>query len=400
MEQRKKRALVVLIPTVMLLAQACAAPRRQNPVPEELVNSARIAGVPLARMWGDQVPVDIEARVKLLATQTRASQGSRDSRQYSLLTISGGGPDGAYGAGLLKGWTEAGTRPDFSIVTGVSTGALLAPFAFLGSRYDDDAEALYTSTSSSDIARRRGTLRGLLSDAMADTSPMKERIAEVIDDQMIRDISAEYAKGRRLLIGTTNLDSRRPVIWNIGAIATVGDEAAERLIEEILLASASIPGLFPPVHISVEADGQTYEEIHVDGGTTTQVFLYPPGLNLGEAATRMGVGRGRTMYVIRNSIIEPRWTFVDSRLLPIAKASISTLISSQGVGDLYRMFLQAERYQIDFNLAYIPSDFSVVPGEDFDPKYMRALFQLGYERARSGYPWAKAPPGVGSGEKQ
>jgi len=164
-------------------------------------------------MWGDEVPADIEARVATLASQTKQHADSAQRRgTYNLLAISGGGPDGAFGAGLLKGWTESGKRPGFRIVTGVSTGALIAPFAFLGPEYDDEMERIYTSHSTRDIIRKRGSIGGLLSDAMADTEPLRERIAEIVDDQMIRDIAAEYAKGRRLLIGTTNLDARRPVI--------------------------------------------------------------------------------------------------------------------------------------------------------------------------------------------
>ena len=329
------------------------------------------------------------------ASQTKQNADPEQQRRtFSLLAISGGGPDGAFGAGLLKGWTESGARPDFGIITGVSIGALIAPFAFLGPDYDDELEEIFVSSSTKDIIRMRGPLRGLLSDAISDTAPLEEKIAEIVDAQMIHDIAAEYAKGRRLLIGTTNLDARRPVIWNIGAIAAVGDEDSERLIQQIMLASAAIPGFFPPVYISVKADGETYQEMHVDGGATAQVFLYPAGLNLGAAATRMGVEGDRRMYVIRNSMLEPRWAHVHSRLLPIAKASISTLINSQGIGDLYRMYLQATRHRIDFNLACIPTDFPVESEEEFDPKYMRALFQLGYETAREGYPWMKSPPGA------
>ncbi len=395
MKRLAKRRRTALLLASALLTQACAATGRHHPVPENLVDSAHIAGAPLARMWGDEVPVDLEARVALLASQTKQNADpEQERRTFSVLAISGGGPDGAFGAGLLKGWTESGARPDFGIVTGVSIGALIAPFAFLGPDYDDELEEIFVSSSTKDIIRMRGPLRGLLSDAISDTAPLEEKIAEIVDAQMIHDIAAEYAKGRRLLIGTTNLDARRPVIWNIGAIAAVGDEDSERLIQQIMLASAAIPGFFPPVYIWVKADGETYQEMHVDGGTTAQVFLYPGGLNLGAAATRMGVEGDRRMYVIRNSMLEPRWAHVHSRLLPIAKASISTLINSQGIGDLYRMYLQATRHRIDFNLACIPTDFPVESEEEFDPKYMRALFQLGYETAREGYPWMKSPPGA------
>jgi hypothetical protein len=211
---------------------------------------------------------------------------------------------------------------------------------------------------------------------------------------MIAAIAQEYQKGRRLLIGTTNLDAKRPVIWNIGAIAAVGTEESAQLIRDVMLASASIPGIFPPVRITVRVGEQEYDELHVDGGVTSQVFLYPAELDLREAAETVGATGTQTVYVIRNSDLHPHWSEVEPRIGPVAITSINTLIRTQGIGDLYRIYLGAKRDGIPYRLAYIPGDFDLEPDEDFDPKYMRTLFDLGYELARDGYDWATSPPGI------
>ena len=211
-----------------------------------------------------------------------ASSGDENvyTQPRNYLSISGGGADGAFGAGLLKGWSESGTRPEFWAVTGISTGALIAPFAFIGSDYDDELESLYTTLSTSDLVKKRSLIAGLTSDAFGDTAPMREVLQKHIDAEMIEEIAQEYARGRRLLIGTTNLDAKRPVIWNIGAIAAVGTDESAQLIRDVILASASIPGMFPPVRITARIGDEEYDELHVDGGVSSQVFLYPAQVNL------------------------------------------------------------------------------------------------------------------------
>src|SRR5688500_17411073 len=227
----------------------------------------------------------------------------------SFLAISGGGDNGAFGAGLLNGWTAAGTRPEFKAVTGVSTGALIAPFAFLGPKYDHVLEAVYTTTSQRDIFKKRGIIKGLFGDAMADTAPLMRLVGRYADQSLLDAIAAEYAKGRLLLVGTANLDSLEPVIWNMTAIAPSRDPRALELFRKILVASASIPGAFPPVMIDVEAGGVRHQEMHVDGGTMAQVFLYPPSLRIGD----LGAARTRTLYIIRNARLDPDWASVERR---------------------------------------------------------------------------------------
>jgi len=374
--------------------QACVSVPKRNAVPEALVEEAEVVNTSGVRFWADEVPDDMEERVLRLRRQFAGSGIARSGKTLNLLSISGGGANGAFGAGLLKGWTESGTRPEFVIVTGISTGALIAPFAFLGSDYDDDLEVLYTGIKTSDLMKRRRMLAGLMSDAIADTQPLRELLIEHVDTEMIDAIAAEHLRGRRLLIGTTNIDAKRGVIWDVSYIATKGTPESQQLIRDIMLASASIPGVFPPVRIQVEADGEEYDEMHVDGGVSRQVFLHAVPVNIQESAWDMGLDNPRNLYVIRNAMLTPRWSAVKPKLAPVLRASISTLIRTQGMGDLYRLYLGTLRDGTRFRLASVPPDFDVTANEDFDPEYMKALFQLAYELSRNGYDWESSPPGI------
>lgn len=307
------------------------------------------------------------------------------------LAISGGGDNGAYGAGLLNGWTAAGTRPEFKVVTGVSTGALIAPFAFLGPKYDYVLERVYTTTSPKDIFKKRGIIKGFFGDAMADSRPLANVIAEYVNQQLMDEIAAEYAKGRVLLVGTGNLDSLEPVIWNMTAIAASKDPNAIPLFRNILLASASIPGAFPPVLIDVNVSGTRYQEMHVDGGTMAQVFFYPPSVDLSKAGADMQ--RKRTLYIIRNARMDADWASVERRTMSIAARAIGSLTRTQGIGDLYRIYATTQRDGIDFNLTYIPATFNTPHLEEFDTNYMRELYAVGQQAGRGGNAWQKYPPG-------
>lgn len=378
------------------LIQGCASNLVRDPVPEALVEEAGIPDIPNARFWGDGISPALEWEIEQMRAHMRSGEadpvasGAIDS---DVLAISGGGENGAFGAGLLVGWTETGTRPEFRVVTGVSTGALSAPFAFLGQKYDTELKEIYTTVTARDVIRQRNVFGIIFRDAIDDSRPLQALIAEYIDEAMLREIAAQYRRARMLYIGTTNLDAQRPVIWNIGAIAASGQPGALDLVRQVLLASASIPGAFPPVYISVEANGQRFDEMHVDGGTTTQVFDYPIGLKLREIDEALGRQVNRRLYIIRNSRLKPEWEFIKPRFLPIALRSISTLIKTQGIGDLYRMYLGARRDGMDYNLAYIPGDFTVPLNEPFDQAYMQALFDFAYRRAVRGFPWSKSPPG-------
>ena len=388
----------LLAAVVPFLLSACGPLARIDAVPVVQEERATVQGLPDVRFWADGDPAAFMAAARQAVEWEQAYLASTGHQgplpPANFLAISGGGENGAFGAGLLVGWTAAGTRPEFKGVTGISTGALTAPFAFLGPAYDDRLREVYTTLSAKDVMHPRGFLAALFDDAMADNSPLRKTVAKYFDQTMLDAIVAEHRKGRILLIGTTNLDARRPVIWNIGAIADSGHPRALELVHDVLVASAAIPGAFPPVMIDVEVDGTAYEEMHVDGGASTQVFLYPPQLNVASS----GVSRERVLYVIRNARLDPEWAQVERQVMSIAGRAISSLIQTQGVGDLYRIYLTTQRDGFDFNLAYIPKSFTRTLKEPFETAYMQELFELGYDLAVAGYPWEKAPPGFTAGE--
>jgi len=310
----------------------------------------------------------------------------------AMLAISGGGDNGAFAAGFLNGWTKAGTRPQFKLITGVSTGALIAPFAFLGPAYDEKLKEFYTNVSLKDIAKKRSMMSVVTNDAMADNTPLKNLVKKTINQDVLDAIAAEDAKGRMLLVGTVDLDARRPVIWNITKIAASHKPGALELVRSLLIASSAIPATFPPVMINVEVGGKKYQEMHVDGNTAAQVFVYPTAVQLKEVAATVGVERERRLYIIRNARLDPEWAEVERRTLPIAYQAITTLIQYQGIGDLYRIYSVTQRDGIDFNLAYIPPTFKTPHRAEFDTDYMRALYDVGYSLSEKSFTWTKKPP--------
>jgi patatin-like phospholipase len=252
---------------------------------------------------------------------------------------------------------------------------------------------LYTTMSTEDIAKTKGLIAGLFSDALADTKPLRALLEHYVNDEMIAAIAREHRRGRRLWIGTANLDVGRPVIWNLGAIAASDVPGKARLIHDVLQASAAIPVAFPPVLISVEAHGRTYDEMHVDGGTAQQVFVYPTEMDWPRILDRLEAVGPPTVYVIRNAFLDADFNGVQRKVLPIASRSIQSMIRTQGLGDLYQIYALCLRDGNDFRLAYIPADFTAQAAEDFDPVYMGRLFEHAYEAAQSGYEWRTEPPG-------
>jgi hypothetical protein len=308
------------------------------------------------------------------------------------LALSGGGDKGAFSAGFMNGWTKAGTRPQFKLVTGVSTGALIAPFAFLGPAYDQDLTAMYTRVSQNDIVVKRFFYSVFLQDALADTTPLATLLKVHVNQKLLDAIAAEYAKGRLLFIGTTNLDARRPVVWNVTKIAATGRPEAVDLVRKIMLASAAVPGAFPPVMFDVEAQGKRYEEMHVDGGATTQVFVYWGAVDLKRLSEEQGANRDREIYAVVNARLDPDWGQVERRTLPITFMAIDTLIQYQTIGDLYRIYTHTQRDGTHLNVAYISDDFRAPHTADFDPVFMRKLYDFGFEKAAAGYSWMTEPP--------
>lgn len=376
---------------------SCATLDRLPAVPLSLAADIKPLDVPYARFYADGDPATFRALAyetieKARATRAAAGIPATKVIPTTFLAISGGGDDGAFGAGLLLGWTKRGDRPQFNVVTGISTGALSAPFAFLGPEYDDELKAVYTETGVEDIFNKEPILGLLSGDAVTDTKPLKRLIGRFLNETMIRRIGEEYEKGRLLLIATTNLDQARSVIWNIGAIARSADPRARELIIEVLRASASIPGAFPPVMLDVTVEGKSYEEMHVDGGAMAQVFLYPPSLQM-KTVDRMRPKHKDAAYVIRNGRLFRPEEQVKRQTLAIAGQAIATMTAANGTNDLYRIYLTTQRDGIEFNLAYLDDEFAIPYKGPFDKTYMNTLFDFGYSKGVAGYKWHKAPPG-------
>ncbi len=388
---------LILIGAALILS-GCSLPVRQSAVPQAWSEKAEVAGLPGVRyMVRSEMSAftrdGIEAYFREVAYR-KASGQTGPLPPAIFLALSGGGDDGAFGAGVLCGWTAAGDRPEFKVVTGISTGALIAPFAFLGPKYDSVLRAVYTRSTPGDILEERSFLAAVFDDALADNAPLERLLNKYVTEDMLKEIAREHERGRMLLISTTNLDARQAIIWNMGKIAASGQPGALTLFHKIMLASAAIPGAFPPMMFDVEADGKRYQEMHVDGGAMAQVFLYPPSLRVADISKQYNIVRERRLYIIRNARLDPDWAEVERRTLSIASRAITSLIQTQGIGDLYKIYAEAKRDGFDYNLAYVPKTFNAPHKADFDTDYMRALFQTGYDLAVKGYHWDKTPPGM------
>ncbi|MEX0728828.1 MAG: patatin-like phospholipase family protein [Planctomycetaceae bacterium] len=391
--------------TVVIVAMCCASlvtgcamtGEVREAVPRDLVDRVIVPGYNRIRFWGDDPHSMTDIDVLLIHDQKAAAaekDPSIDLNSSNALTISGGASNGAFGAGILAGWTQTGNRPRFDTVTGISTGALIAPFVFLGPEYDDELTEAFTTINTTDVLEMKSVVATFTGDSFVSSEPLRHLVEKYITDEMLDNIAREHGNGRRLLIGTTNIDADRPVIWDMGAIATSGMPDRKKLFQDILIASAAIPGVFPPARLSVTADGHRYEELHVDGGTSHQVFLMPAGFSLRDADRRINhEGVKRRLFIIRNGRTTPEYSVVKASMISIAGKSISSLTKNQGVGDLYRLYAVAQRDDIDYNYVDIPVDFQMKETVPFDPIYMRGLYRRGYDMAILDVPWEKVPPG-------
>ncbi len=306
------------------------------------------------------------------------------------LILSTGGEEGAYGAGFLNGWQQSGNRPQFAVITGVSTGALMATYMFAGPQFAEELHQVYTSVSASDIFEVAATPESLV-----DTWPLAKMIDQRVTPQMLAVVAAEYQKGRRLFIITTDLDAGRPVVWNMGAIAAHGDDAALKLFRQVLLASASVEGMFPPVYITVEANGRRFQEMHADGGVQGPLFFGPeaylmPGSPLKIPATEL--------YVIVNGKLSTEFYMPSRTTAGILGRAIGLALKAGGRLQVALAGMAAQKAGVGFNLTYVEDTFTQVGRGLFDPKYMNALYDFGLARGRSddrfhkGLPMPAPPP--------
>src|SRR5580698_9242330 len=335
--------------------------------------AATIPGMPDARFWADSV-ADFTAALP--------------SQPGPWLALSSGGA-GAFGAGLLNGLSESGHRPDYAVVTGVSTGALMAPFIFAGPRYDDALRTAYTKITAADVFEVGST-----GESFVDSWPLKDLIAKQITPALLADVAAAHNSGRRLFVVTTDLDAERSMVWNMGAIAAHatdknGGDAALNLFRSVLLASSAIPGGFPPVLIDVEANGKTFQEMHVDGGVGGQFFVAPAAAMAATSDYRLPA---TALYVVINTGLQPDFQIVTRSTPSILTGTVGAAVKVDTRLMIDRAYLAAKRSGVDFNIASIPAGFNVPSRGPFDPDYMTALFQLGEAQGKSATPFANEPP--------
>jgi hypothetical protein len=316
---------------------------------------------------------------------------------YNYLAVSGGGSAGAFGAGILNGWTKQGTRPRFKVVTGVSTGSLIAPFAFLGPDYDTQLKESYTTIDATKVFFLRGWLSMLWEESITDNAPFKELIAKYVDDKLLDKIAVEHAKGRRLYVLTTDLDREQPIVWDMGAIASTKSKDRLPLFRQVLLASTSIPAIFPPVFIDVMIDGKKRDEMHVDGGVFMQSFFIGNVIDLKKMAAdahpewkKRAIQR---LYVIRNGRIDPVGAEIGRGIGSIAGRSIATLMKVSGVNDLYRLYLGQTTGELELHYVAFPIGYKPLSTEEFNQAEMIQEYDLGYDMATKGVPWQSLPPG-------
>ncbi len=396
-EYRRLAAVVVCV-----CALGCAATSRKS-VPADLVGAQ--PRIDLAARPGEYRPVDRDIldalTARLRAGDDNASASAYGSRRLQILVLSGGGKFGAYTAGLLNGWSDAGTRPTFDVVTGVSTGSLVATYAFIGKAYDEPLRCLYTSIETRDVVRRKPLFTLLWSDSAMSSKPLERLIADQVDERVLGEVAAAHACGRRLFVGTTDLDARRLAVWDMGAIASSPRPDRLALFRKVLLASCSVPGGLPPVPIPVTVNGRQYTELHADGGATNGLFLRASMLGIDAQAARSGHKplTGSSLYVVVAGKLYADPGSVKSKILDVAESAASSLTYSQTRGEIVRLYTLSLISGMNFHLAAL--DQNVPVGENalaFEPAEMQRLFDIGYSDGRAAR-WRTDPPGAETGEQ-
>jgi hypothetical protein len=354
----------------------------------------QMAAIPIAmrgiRYWADTP----ESLFQNAARRAIVQQGS----PFIYLALSGGGGGGAYGAGVLNGWTDSGKRPRFTVVSGVSVGALIAPFAFLGPAYDERLRNIYTNGDAERLIRDPNPLNAVFGAGLFGRERLRELVERDVDDGMIRAIASEDGKGRRLLVVTTDLDAQRAVIWDLGAIAAIGGPNAFKLFRDVLAASASVPVAFAPQLIDVTANGQNFQEMHVDGAVTTPVFTLPDMFLLG-GKTISTTGPRPDLYVIVNTRIDAGFEVVPNQTFAVAARSLSAANRVATQAALAQTYKFAERSGLGFHLTYVGRDAPESGATGFEMAAMRQLYDYGYEKGRSGSFWESKLPQIEKAEQ-
>ena len=375
-----RRATRPLMVAACAMAIAGCGTVTRIPYTQQEQAEAVIPGIPGARLWADNPAI---------ATGRRSVVSRVPVKQPTVLALSGGGADGAFGAGLLTGWSARGTRPQFTFVTGASAGALIAPFAFLGPAHDDTLRSVFASGEMANLLQSEG-LGGLFGAGLFKTAPLRELIARHVDAELLAAIAQEYRAGRRLYVVTTNLDAQRTAIWDMGKIAASGEPGALDLFRNVLTASASIPGVFSPVLIDVEAQGRHFAEMHVDGGVTTNVLILPEAVLVSGTPVFPPDARPK-VYIVMNGKLSPDFEVVTASTLPIVTRSFETSVRANTRNTLLASYQFAKGRNWEFNLTSVNPDYPKPNSIGFDQAYMQQLFDHGHQRGRSGIIWQSTP---------
>ncbi len=374
-------ARFILLSAVLMLGACTGMVRSSFDVQDR--EGARPMGLTSAPGHPIRIYLDAEDRTTIFRQAFRDGVPVGPDGRLDFIALSGGGSNGAFTAGLMKGWSETGQRPDFEVVTGVSTGALAAPFVFLGSDYDDELAEAYTGGAAAGLLQYRG-IAALRGSGIYKGEPLRELVERFVDEALLAAVAAEYAKGRLLLVATTDLDSQRGVSWDLGAIATEGTPEALDLFRSVLVASASIPGAFPPVLIKSDNAGLDFEEMHVDGGVTTPFLAVPEALwSFREPSDTL---RGARFYVVINGRTNPTFAITHDTPQGVLGRSIDILLRASLVTTLAGNQAFAERNDLDFRYAALPDD-SEASALDFSVESMSAVYQVGRQGAISGDAW-------------
>jgi predicted acylesterase/phospholipase RssA len=355
---------------------ACASEPRNNFTEAEQMAALPI-GKPSIRYWADTTASGFQNTARRAVVQI--------GRPFVYLALSGGGGSGAYGAGLLSGWTQSGARPEFTVVSGVSTGALIAPFAFLGPDYDETLKQMYTSGDAQELIGRPNPLAAVFGGGIFGRDRLRRLVARYLNDDILNAIAREDQKGRRLLVVTTDLDAQRAVVWDMGAIAASGGAKAFNLFRDVLAASASVPVVFAPQLIDVEANGRVFQEMHTDGTVSAPVYTLPDAILFG--GKPIARNTKAALYVIVNARIDPGFAIVPDQVEAIAAQSFSIMNRVGTKAVLAETYNVAKREGLSFHLSYIDRDHPESGGTGFETDAMRRLYQYGYDKARDGSFW-------------
>ncbi len=333
-----------------------------------------------------------EIRRDLAAALAKRLQGRRSDQAFTMLALSGGGANGAFGAGVMSGWTSRGDRPEFDVVTGISTGALMAPLVFLGPKLDETLARLYANAQASRIYRDRPIQDVIKELSVKDPGPLRAMIRELINEDFVDALAYEHMRGRRLYVGTTDLDAQRSIVWDLGAIASSASPVKVTKIRDILLASSSVPLIFPPVYFQVAHEGKIYQQMHVDGGIESPLLV--PGLlnDFDRALTEIGVDRGsfkvRVYALINQQLDIENARPVEPGMAAIAVATINHSQRSNLISNLARIELLSKAQGVELAVLAIPAGIHLEKDSlEFDEAEMKLLYQLGMHMGLSPQAW-------------